>query len=143
MDSPFIQRTHFNIRAIQYEEDYEGDDDDSRIEFEYENPSIAIDSAGRFKKHKIIGGKTVRQKIGEDALNIRIEGICKQDTAKKIDSLRDAKEGKLSSDRFYNSSIKVQFASASTDPMRDGGAAELKSGDLLYRFVLNCVEITE
>jgi hypothetical protein len=143
MDNPFDDNTEFEIRSIQYEDDYDGDSGDTRIEFEYKNPAIAIDSAGRFKKHEIIGGKTVRQKTGEEPLEISISGVCKQDTAKKIDSLRDAKEGKLSSDRFYNSSIRVHFASGSTTPLEEGGAAELKSGEFLYTFSLNCVEVTE
>jgi len=143
MDNPYEDSTEFEIRSIEYEDDYEGDSSSDRIIFDYKNPAISIDSAGRFKKHEIIGGKTVRQKIGEEPLQISINGVCKQENAKKIDSLRDAKQGKLSSDRFYNSSITVHFASASTDPMEDGGAVELTSGEFLYAFSLNCVEVTE
>lgn len=159
LSGTFSDRTSFSIQQIEYEDDAEVrtlyDDDNievrddgsvlrvDRISFYYENPTVAIDGAGRFKKHEIIGGKTVRQKTGEDPLNVSINGVCKQDRANKIDTLRDARHGKIFSNRLPNddNSLRVQFGSTSTEPITDGSAAELKSGDLLYTFTINAIEV--
>lgn len=150
----FEDRTPFAIREIEYEDDasylssiYLNDDirpDGYKIdEFEYPNPKVSIDTAGRFAKHEIIGGSTVRQKIGEDPVNISINGVCKRTKANQIDSLRDARSGKIYSDRLpgNSSSMRVQFGSAMTEPIDDGGAADLTDGKYLYSFQLDCIEV--
>lgn len=152
----FTGRTDFEIREIQLEEDAEavetlfpnynrtpeGDlDTGGIITFSYTNPSVAIDTSGRFAKHEIIGGSTVRQKVGEDPLNISVSGVCDEDTAAQIDALRDARNGKLFNDRFPGDSVVVQFGSTSTEPISEGGAADLQTGEFLYSYSINCIEV--
>lgn len=153
LSSTFENRTPFQIRQIEFEDDAtyvtsvfrdsERSGDTYSISFEYPNPTVAIDTAGRFAKHEIIGGSTVRQKIGEDPINVSINGVCKRRTANQIDSLRDAKSGKIFSDRLpgSNDSLRVQFGSTSTEPMTDGGSADLKDGRYLYTFQINAIEV--
>lgn len=111
-----------------------------RITFEYPNPAIAIDSGGRFVKHEIIGGPVVRQKVGQEPKQYSIDGICKEDTANAIDELDSVRRGKIIHDRLPENSKAVQFGSASTEPISDGGGADMTDGELLYTFSINCVE---
>ncbi len=113
---------------------------------EYPNPNISIDTAGRFVKHEIIGGPVVRQKVGEDPIQLGINGVCVEEKAKQIDALKDARFGKLMTSRVPGGSIPVQFASASTDPIADGGGAKRSGGpddssELLYNYTINVIEI--
>lgn len=113
----------------------------NEIQFEYPNPQISIDTGGVFAKHDIIGGATVRQRIGRQPMQVSIEGVCEQDTANKLEQLRNATQGSIYSNRFTNNGLVVQFISVSTDPMEAGGAADIQSGELLYSFSLECVEV--
>lgn len=133
----------FEIAEVEYEEDAEEPLADP-IVFRYTAPNISVDTAGRFATHEIIGGSTVRQKIGEDPIEVQIEGICKELAAKKIDGLRDAKFGTIFSNRLAGGSLDVHFASATTAPMEDGGAVAMTdpSGEFLYTYTLSCVEVT-
>jgi len=150
----FRDRTPFTIREIEFEDDAtyvnsvfsDAEESDGRynISFEdYPNPTVSIDTAGRFAKHEIIGGTTVRQKIGEDPINLSINGVCKRRTANQIDALRDAKNGKIISDRLPggNDGLRVQFGSTSTEPMTDGGSADITDGKYLYSFTINVIEV--
>lgn len=121
---------------------------------EFPNPTVAIDGAGRFAKHEIIGGATVRQKIGEDPLNISINGVCNAATANKIDALRDVRTAKIISSRLPGSTrdnnrseggagLTVHIGSTSTEPIEDGGAADLTTGDLLYSYSINAIEVIQ
>jgi len=147
----------FRIRNIRVNQlFYDGNDieDGDKIDFEDEekiginNPMIAIDSSSRFATHEIIGGGVVRQKIGQDPLEVTINGVCFGDTAKKIDALRYATFGRIYSDRFPNgvpgensSFLDVHFASSSTEPMAEGDAVNLETQKRLYAYSLNCVEV--
>lgn len=119
------------------------------IEPEYGSPAISVDSSARFATHEIIGGKTVRQKIGEDPVEVDIGGVCKESVARQFDSLRNAKYGSIHSKRFTGDSMTVNFASVSTSPMEDGGAVDLSDStgnnsntpQLLYTYDLSCVEV--
>lgn len=113
------------------------------IQFEYEAPAIAVDTSGRFVTHEIIGGSTVRQKVGEDPVEVTIDGVCKESTAKRLDNLRNAKYGTIISNRLANESLRVHFASTSTTPLEDSGAVALTDddGEFLYTYTLNCVEV--
>lgn len=154
LTSTFENRTPFSIQAIEFEDDAtyvnsvftdaEQDERGYNISFnDYPNPTVSIDTSGRFAKHDIIGGTTVRQKIGEDPINLSINGVCKRQTANQIDALRDAKNGKIISDRLPGGSdgLRVQFGSTSTEPMTDGGSADLKDGRYLYSFQINAIEV--
>ena len=154
LSDTFSGRTPFAIKRISYEDDASyissiyvdderNDDGEYQISFKYPNPTLAIDTSGRFAKHEIIGGSTVRQKIGEDPVNVSINGVCNRRTANQIDSLRDAKSGKIFSDRLpgSNDALRVQFGSTSTEPMEDGGSADLKDGQYLYSYQINCIEV--
>jgi len=150
LNDTFSNRARFDIRNLNFEDDApEGVFDYiNKISFRDEqrvginNPTIAIDSGGRFAKHDIIGGTTVRQKIGDEPLEIQITGVCFEETARKIDELRNARNGILHSERFAGDEVRVQFASTSTDPLSDGGAAELETGELLYRYRINAIEVS-
>lgn len=142
--------TEFKIKNVVINDlFYEGNAiaDGENIQFNEEskiginNPSIAIDSAGRFATHEIIGGGVVRQKIGQDALEVTINGVCFAETARKIDALRFATEGTIYSDRFNGGSLTVHFGSASTEPMVAGDAINLETNKRLYSYTLNCVEV--
>lgn len=113
----------------------------SEITFEYPNPAISIDTGSNYVTHEIIGGAVVRQRTGDKPLDISVSGVCTEDTAGQLSLLRNADAATLLSNRFNGNSIRVHIASLSTDPLEDGGAADLKSGEFLYSFSLNCVEI--
>lgn len=111
------------------------------IDFDpYDNPNISIDSSARFAVHDIIGGTTVRQKIGEDPTEVTLNGVCSEDVATQIDQLRRAKLVTLLSDRVPNG-MTCQIASSSTDPLDDGGATDMDRGEFLYEYNINLVEI--
>lgn len=133
----------FNDRTPVVMESIEPDDTGvnvpSRIDFSpNDNPDISVDTSGRFATHKIIGGVTVRQKIGDDPVEIGVRGVCSEDVAKQIDRLRNAKTANFISDRI---SMTVQVGSTSTSPMEQGGAADMDTGDLLYQYRMNLIGI--
>ena len=133
--------TDFKIGDIEYEDDAQ--EGANPIEFRYAAPSVSVDTSGRFVTHEIIGGSTVRQKVGEEPIEVSVKGVCTEKTAVDIDGLRDAKFGTIYSDRLRGGSLKVQFASASTAPLEDGGAVSLSDDDeFLYTLTLECVEVT-
>jgi hypothetical protein len=138
----FDTKTPFSIKEISYPQNLGTRSEPPNISFgKYTNPTIAIDTSGRFAKHEIIGGTTVRQKIGEDPINVSINGVCKPQTAQNIDKLRNATSGKIFSDRLPGGSLVVQFGSTSTEPLDDGGAADIEDGQFLYTFQMNCIEV--
>ena len=122
-------------------------DDDTQLPFgeidfsPYDNPNISVTSGARFAVHEIIGGTTVRQKIGEDPTEVVVQGVCTERVATRVDQLRRAVLVTLLSDRTPNG-IRAQVASASTEPLHDGGAADASDGDFLYEFSINLVEIS-
>jgi hypothetical protein len=133
--------TDFEIADIEYENDADSTADP--IEFQYTAPSISVDVSGRFATHEIIGGSTVRQKIGEEPIQATINGVCSQSTARQLDGLRDAEFGTIFSERLVGGSLDVHFASSSTSPLEDSGAVGIadKSGEFLHSFTLSVVEV--
>lgn len=137
----------FEITNIEYEDDAQlGKNPIDGLS--YKRPSISVDTSGRFAKHEIIGGSTVRQKIGEDPIEVSINGVCIEQRAQAFDGLRDAKYGTIKSKRLLNDTLDVHFASVSTSPLEDGGAVSFfgredgaDEGDFLYTFSLECVEV--
>lgn len=119
------------------------EDKDSKIEFRYEAPSVSVDMSARFVTHEIIGGSTVRQKIGEDPLEVSADGVCTESKARRLDELRNAKYATISSNRLPDGNLDVQFASISTQPMEKGGAVALTDddGEFLYGFSISMVEV--
>jgi len=140
----YSDRTDFFIDDIVYDPDTPSTitdrDNASTIIFEYKNPNIAVDSSARFVKHEIIGLKTLRQKVGKDPLELSVEGVCYRDTARQIDGLRYAETGTIRSDRFDGSSIDVQFASSTTNPLEDGSAVDFTEVNELFSFELELTE---
>jgi hypothetical protein len=104
------------------------------------NPTISIDGGARYSTQQVLGGFTVRQKVGEKPLSISINGVCFAPTAAKIDALREVDIATIHSNRFLDKSAQVFFTDTSTEPMTDGGAADLKTGQLLYSYSLKAVE---
>ena len=136
----FDDRAETLITEIQTDESIELGFDE--INFSpYDNPNISVTSGARFAVHEIIGGTTVRQKIGEDPTEVVVQGVCTERVATRVDQLRRAVLVTLLSDRTPNG-IRAQVASASTEPLHDGGAADASGGDFLYEFSINLVEIS-
>jgi len=131
------------IRERQEERVAEYEELTSTIPFEYESPAISVDSSGRFIEHDIVGGSTVRQKVGEDPVEVTITGVCREPTARRLDGLRNAKFGTIISNRINGGSLRVQFASVTTSPMEDSGAVALTDDDaeFLYTYTLSTVEV--
>lgn len=115
----------------------------ANVEFEYKNPAISIDTGGDFVEHNIVGGATVRQRIGDRPLEVDISGVCEEGTANDLDRLRNAEFGTIESSRFPTDSITVHFVSINTSPLKDGGAVKQDSDEFLYTYTLNCVEIRD
>jgi hypothetical protein len=132
----------FEIVDIEYEPDSVGEQPDP-IEFVYNAPNITVDTSGRFAVHEIIGGTTVRQKIGEDPVEVSIDGVCREDTARQLDGLRNAKFATIVSNRLTGGQLQVQFAGVSTSPLEDGGAVAISddSGQFLYSFTISAMEV--
>ena len=59
------------------------------IPLEYEQPNVSISSQARYVEHEVIGGMTVRQKVGEEPKQIAIDGICLEDTASSFQDLHE------------------------------------------------------
>jgi len=141
----YSNRTPFSIDSISYDGSTPASllarENSDAISFNYKNPSISVDSSARFVKHELVGSQTVRQKIGQDPIEITINGVCFRDTARRIDGLRYANTGILRSDRFDDASITVQFESSSTDPLEDGSAVSLTEANELFSFTINCTEV--
>lgn len=134
----FENRTPVAMKSIK-KDDSAGAQPPGEIEFTpRDNPDISVGTSGRYAKHEIIGGTTVRQKIGEDPVNITVKGVCDEDTAIQIDKLRNAKSANFISDRI---SQTVQVGSTKTSPLTQGGAADMDTGDLLYNYTLNLIGI--
>jgi len=131
----------FEITDINYEDDATETPDP--ISFTYTAPAIAVDTAARFATHKIVGGSTVRQKIGEDPIEVSIDGVCKESVAREMDNLRDAEFGQILSNRLPGGSLDVHFASVSSSPLDDGGAVAMtdQDGEFLYTFTISAVEV--
>lgn len=137
-----IQNNYIDKQIANFDESVEDfNESNYSITFEYTNPSIGIDSSANFIKHDIIGGPTVRQKIGTNPLEISINGVVKEDVAQDLELLRNAKSAKLLSNRFADDSVTVHIVSITTDPIEDGGAADLTEGEFLYTFSMECVEL--
>lgn len=117
---------------------------DKKVKFRYQDPAISVDMSGRFVTHEIIGGSTVRQKIGEEPLEVTADGVCTEETASRLDDLRNAKYATISSNRLPDSTLRVQFASISTNPLEDSGAVALTddNGEFLYSYSISMVEVS-
>lgn len=141
----YESKTEFFIDNITYDssapDSVAAVENSSQILFEYTNPSISVDSGARFVKHELVGSETVRQKIGQEPLEITVDGACFRDTARQIDGLRYANQGTIRGDRFDGSSIDVQFESSSTDPFEDGSAVSLTETNEIFTFTINCTEV--
>jgi hypothetical protein len=138
-------KTAFQDRVQVFIDNIEPDEEGifvpDEIEFTpYDNPDVTVDVSGRFAVHDIIGGVTVRQKIGEEPVEIGVSGVCDEETAQQIDRLRNAKYCDFNSDRI---SMQVQVASAGTDPLESGGAADMDTGDILYSYNLNLIGVED
>lgn len=108
-------------------------------EFAYNNPDISVQTAGRFVTHEVVGGVTVRQKVGEDPVEIEIKGACTTEEANFIDSLHVNDVVSLSSHRY--DAATAQVASSSTNPFEEGGAVSPRMGTWTHTFSVNLVEV--
>ena len=141
ISNAFDDQDDFEINSIEYESDRRSDAPVS-ISFEYARPSISVDNKGRFVTHEVVGGTTVRQKIGEEPRELSINGVVKgEDKAKAIDALRDAEVGTIVCNRLPGGSMDAQFASMSTAPIEDGGGVAIEDGQFLYTFDMKVIEV--
>lgn len=139
LNDTYSEFVRFEITSVT-DSDF-GVSPETPIEFDYSNPSISVDTGGNFAKHEIIGGATVRQKIGDQPLQISVSGVETEETVKKLELLRNVQNATILSERFSQDAVTVHIISISTDPLEDGGAAKMTTGDLLYTYSLECVEI--
>lgn len=127
---------------------WRGGDANIDIEFNYEQPNISVDSSARYVDHEIIGGMTVRQRIGEDPKQVSLSGVCTKEEARQIDQLYTLNYARFHS--YRTGTLTVQITSASTDPYNDGGAFSTNVDsdndtdiDTLHQFTINLVEVSD
>ena len=118
----------------------------TEITFEYEQPNVSVDTNARFIEHEVIGGMTVRQKVGEEPMEINVDGICTRGEARLIDNLYE--ETTVEFNSYRTGVVIAQVVSTSTDPYDDGGAVavfdnedEDSSSDTIYTFSISLVEV--
>lgn len=140
VETTFDDTVEFEIRNIVPDEDAKAIPFDS-LTFEYTRPAISVDTKARFVTHEIIGGTTVRQKIGDEPIEASISGVCIESTAKRLPTLRQAKRATIIAPQLPGESLTAQIASASTSPMNDGGAGRLEDGEVLYNYSLKIIEV--
>lgn len=120
-------------------EDERPDASVGNVAFKYEQPSVSVDTSARYASHKVIGDTTVRQKIGEEADEISVEGVCTESEANDVDALTDEESVEVVSNRWNG---EAHVASTSTRPITDGGGKDI-DGDFIYRYTIELVEVTD
>ena len=125
-------------RDVPVEIDTISGDEDVNIQFTYEQPDIIVDSSSRFVEHEILGGTTVRQKVGENPDQVEISGVCLQSEANDIDRLKKTNFVELISHRRNLDSAQV--VDTNTEPFEPGGAIDDKNREMLYFFTIQLVE---
>lgn len=114
----------------------------STIDFSpYGNPDVSVTSGARYATHEIIGGTTVRQKLGEDPREIEVSGVCTEPVAQQVNQLHKADLCSLNSDVVGGELIRCQIPSTSTKPLESGGSADMDGGEFLYDFNINLIEV--
>jgi len=114
---------------------------ETTIEFVYEQPNVSVDTSARFIEHEVIGGLTVRQKVGEEPRQVSVSGICTRDEARDIDNLYE--ETTIEFISYRTGAMTAQVTATSTDPYDDGGAVAINGdeSDTIYTFDLELVEV--
>jgi len=125
-------------RDVPVEIDTISGDEDVNIQFTHEQPDIIVDSSSRFVEHEILGGTTVRQKVGENPDQVEISGVCIQSEANDIDKLKKTNFVELISHRRNLDSAQV--VDTNTEPFEPGGAIDDKNQEMLYFFTIQLVE---
>lgn len=118
--------------------DETGRDSSPFLEFKYEQPSITVNSSARFAEHQPVSEVTVRQKLGEGADQISMNGVCTVEEANKVDKLVSFDYVDIVSNRWEG---RAYVASANTDPLADGGSQD-KDEEWLHTFTVELVEVT-
>lgn len=109
------------------------------IALTYGQPNVSVSTQNRFAEFETIGGPIIRQKLGEGRTEINIDGVCTTLEASLIDALKVERTVRIISNRFEGN---VDVASASTDPLEDGGAMNL-DGNFTHSFGLSLVEVEQ
>lgn len=141
IDKPYNNADDFLIDLLTYEDDAEATP--TSIDLEYARPAVSIDNKARYVTHEVVGGTTVRQKIGEEPRELSVKGVCKESTAIDLDALKDAKNGRITCNRLPGGTMDAQFASVSTSPVEDGGGVLLKDEEFIYNFNIKVLEVNE
>lgn len=117
--------------------------EDQNINFTYDQPNVSVDTSARYVDHEVIGGMTVRQRIGEDPRQIGVSGLCTRQEARQIDQLYQTDFVEFES--YRTGRITAQVTSASTDVHSDGGSVAKPSEngemEIIYTFDISLVEI--
>lgn len=103
------------------------------IEFTYSQPHVAVDSANRTKKHKLLSEVAVVQKLGTEPLNLEISGMCTTEEAKAVDNLVVNDKVEV---RSHRKSCAAVVQDSSTSPRN-----EIRMGKHLHDFTINVTEI--
>lgn len=113
---------------------------DVTIDFEYEQPDVTVETGTRYTDHEVIGGITVRQKIGEEPMRVDLNGICTRDEARNIDELRNADYVEF--DSYRTGTVMMQVEGTETSPYAEGGAVAVNNGssDMVYEFAIQLTE---
>jgi hypothetical protein len=122
---------------------YSNFEDGETLELTFPQPNISKDAGTKTIEHDIIGGKTVLQKIGEEATEIEIEGICTRDESMTIDEMVNDDVIYVRSHRHEGYAV---LDSASTSPISDGGGIigvtnGGKEFNWSHEFTISCKEI--
>ena len=113
---------------------------------EYDQPDVSISSQGRYVEHEVIGGMTVRQKVGEEPKQISVTGLCLEDTASDFEDLH--REDFITFTHHIlggageAGSMNFQVESVDIDPFSSGGGVAT-SGDeteMVYQYNITLVE---
>lgn len=107
------------------------------LELKYDQPNIAVDTSARYQDHDILGDVTVRQKKGEDPVEITVDGVCTVEEANMIDGLRFEDTITLLSHRIEQ---VCQVGSTSTQPRDDGGEIDM-DGEFTHTFSISLIGV--
>lgn len=97
------------------------------LNFVYEQPDISLSTGARYVEHDLIGGATVRQRMGEEAVKVDMTGLCTEDEANLIDRLHNAQYVELISYRTKDIDVSLfHVETADTEPFDSGGGFRVK-----------------
>lgn len=113
---------------------------------EYDQPNVSISSQARYVEHEVIGGMTVRQKVGEEPKQIAVDGLCLEDVASDFEDLHEEDFVTFTHHILGGAgeagSMNCQVESVDIDPFTDGGGVATNSdeSEMVYQYSITLVE---